>query len=484
MVAGRPPQLSPENQFPAPALRESVQVQPRPEESPGNWTMTLNIASAADVVSAWGLNVKFRDRQLRDFFPTEPYLAGAVSSVGFQGSTLQWEIKATERVSQAVTEILTTAIAGDTFGWVPFIQKFIQDLKTQDNGAFIELIRDPGMDANTKFGGAMAPVLGIAHLDSNKCTRTGHPEFPVLYTDRNGKRHKMRWYEVIPFSDYPSSIESMNGVGYCAVSRVLRMAQIARSIAIYKDEKVSGRHFKQIHFVSGVSRQDIKDEMKRGQEDANNTGMIRFILPSILASLDPEKPVSTATIDLASLPDGFNFDEDMKWYISCLALGFGVDYQEFAPLPGGNIGSSQQSMILHRKSSGKGPGVLMRMLSESFKNYGVLPRGTEMRFSDKDEQEELERQTVRTKAMEEMAIAINSHALTPEAAAQDMVRRGIWDEKTIAGIPESFWKQFESQPKPVGQPVGNRGGNTIVEDVKRKDTGKPNATSGDRLRKV
>lgn len=490
---GRPAQLTPENEFPRQAVRQSVQDFPKPEETPGNLVMTLNIASAADIIQPWGYNVAWRDRQMREFYPSEPYLASAIADVGFMSSTLQWEIKAkSDVVEQAVSDILTTAIAGDTFGWVPFIEKVVQDLKTQDNGAFIELIRDPGMDVSSRFKGPMAPVLGLNHLDANKCVRTGNPEYPVVYTDRRGVRHKLRWYEVIPYSDYPSSMESMNGVGYCAVTRVLRMAQIARSIALYKDEKISGRHFKQIHFVSGVSRQDIKDEMKRAQEEANNTGLLRFILPSILASLDPEKPVSTATIDLASLPDGFDFDTDMKWYISCLAMGFGVDYQEFAPLPGGNIGSSNQSVILHRKSSGKGPGVLMRMLSESFKNYGILPRNVEMRFNDKDEQEELERQNVRTKAMEEMAIAINSHALTPQAAAQDMVRRGIWDEKTIAEIPPSFWKQFEkpapqprqSNPNAIGQPVGNRGGNTIVEDAGRQQTGATSANAGASLRKA
>jgi len=480
----RTPQLQPESQYPEEALRRSKQTFPT-DLTGTTSTFTWNIASAADLISPWGRNVSLRDRQIRDFWPTEPYLAGAITNVGLRHSSLEFEIRGeNKKVNQAVMEVLVSAIAGDTFGWVPFMLKYSQDLSTQDNGAFVELIREPGRDAGSKFKGALAPVLGIGHLDSNRCIRTGNPEYPIKYTDRQGGVHKLRWYEVIPFSDQPSAIETMNGVGYCAVSRVLRMAQIARSIAVFKDEKIAGRHYKQIHFVSGVSRQDIKDEMVRGQEEANSSGMIRFIMPAILASLDPEKPVSTATIDLASLPDGFDFDMDMKWYISCLALGFGVDYQEFAPLPGGNIGSSQQSMVLHRKGSGKGPAVLMRMLSEGFRNYGVLPRGTEMRFNDKDEQEELERQTVRTKAVEEMAIAVNTHMLTPEAAAEDMVRRGIWEDETVEGIKPEFWAQFEKQPEMNKQPVGERGGNTIVEDTKRQDTGKKSETVGDRLRKA
>lgn len=481
---GRIPSLTPDGQFPKLALEQTVQEFPEPANGQGSFVFTWNIASAADLVTPWGRNVGVRDRQLRDFWHTEPYLAGAMANRSFRNAALEWEIKGGgTKVEQAVTDILKSAIAGDSFGWVNFMLKFSQDLDDQDNGAFVELIRDPGVDANSRFQGPLAPVLGIAHLDSNRCVRTGHPKYPVVYTDRKGEKHKLLWYQVIPFSNYPSAIETMNGVGYCSVTRVLRMAQGVRAVILYKDEKISGRHYKQMHFVSGVSRQDIKDEMLRGQEEANNAGMVTFILPSILASLDPEKPVSTATIDLAGLPDGFNFDEDMKWYISCLALGFGVDYQEFAPLPGGNIGSSAQSMILHRKGSGKGPAVLMRTLSESFKNYGVLPRGSDLRFNDKDEQEELERQEVRSGALEETAIATRSYILTPSAARKDLVRRGIYPAETVADIPEDYGENQLDKSQGTGNPVGQTGGNTLREDAGRNTTGKPDQKSGDRLRK-
>lgn len=477
------PRLSPGDQFPKQAIQESVQKPPDaslfPPQNPGYFTW--QIASAADTFEPWGKNTQVRDQQLRDFWHTEPYLAGAVVNVSFRNTTLDWEVKhSSPKIVTAVTDMIRAALAGDSVGWVPFMQKLSQDLYTQDNGTFIELIRDPV----GSFQEERAPVIGIAHLDSNRCIRTGNPMYPVVYIDKDSEKHKLAWYQVIALSDYPSSIQEMHGVGYCSVTRVLRAAQIQRDTSIFKGEKVAGRQFKEIHFVSGISRQEIKDEMTRGQEEANNSGFVRFILPAIIASLDPEKPVSTATINLASLPENYNMDEDLKWYINCLSLGFGVDYQEFAPLPGGNIGSSQQSMILHRKGSGKNPAVFMRTLSDAFANYGVMPRGAELRFTDKDEQEELERQEVRTGAMEEMAIAVNGKILTPEAAARSLVRRGIIDEEDIKDIPETFWENALKDPKLLGQPVGNRGGNTLREDAGRQQTGKKNMKSGDRLRKL
>lgn len=480
------PKLIPEEQFPREAISASVQKQPPPENSFQGGFLTIGLASVADNILAWGVNTKRRDQQLREFWPTESFLAGAIATVSFRNAGFDWEIRgSSDRVNTAVTDMLLRAIGRDKVGWSEFVKNFSQDLYTQDNGAFIELIRDPGMDANSKFKEAQAPVIGIAHLDSGKCVRTGNIETPVLYEDREGKIHKLQWYEVIPFSDFSSSIEKMNGVGYCSVTRALRLAQIMRSIAIFKDEEVSGRNIKKINIVGGVGRTQIEDALARTTEKANNMGNIRYVEHSILASLDPEKNVSLVTVDLAELPEGFDYDQEMQWYISGLALDFGVDYQEFAPLPGGNIGSSAQSSMLDRKSSGKGPRNWMDSLVEGFRNYGVLPRNTKMSFNDKNEQEEMERQAVRTQASEEAAIIVNAKILPPQVVAQSLVDRGIYSQKDFDAVSPEWWKKAMDAlgNEGNGQPVGARGGNTIAEDAKRQNTGKPSQTSGGRLRK-
>lgn len=482
MPPGRTPSLVPESQFPGDALAQSVQKAPDPSiiGSSGNMVYTWIISSVADSITPWGRAPALRDRQLRDFWPTESFLAGALADITFRNSTYEWEIRgASNGVETLLTDMLKSAIAGDSFGWTNFALKFSLDLYTQDNGAFIELIRDPGVDANSRFTNERAPVLGIAHMDSNQCQRTGNPEYPVLYTDREGKVHKLAWYQVIPFSEFPSPIEKMNSVGYCGVTRALRLAQIMRSILLFKDEKISGRHFKAIHVVSGVSRMDLEDAKKRTSEDADNKGLQRYTDPVILASLDPEKPVSTATIDLAGLPEGFNFDQEMKWYITGLASCLGTDYQEFAPLPGGGIGSSNQSQTLNRKSSAKGPAMFMK-IAEAFKNYGVLPRGYEMIFEDRDEQRSLDKQNVRKLFQEEMALALRNGFIPPGEARKIGIERGIYTAQELAGIPEEYGLDLLV---PAKQPFGNTGGNTIAQDAGRTGGGPPEQNAGAGLRK-
>ena len=475
------PKLVPEIQFPTEAIDQSKQVNPPVQNLP--WQggeFTLFLATAADAITPWGRDQKKRDRELRDFWVTEPYLAGAVTNVAARNAAFDWEIQSSsEKVSQIITDMLHTALAGDKIGWVDFVKKFSMDGSTQDNGCFIELIRDPGIDANSKFKNEAAPVIGIAHLDSNACQRTGNNETPVLYTDRDGKIHKMHWWEVIPFAEFPSPIERMNGVGYSSVTRALRLAQIMRSLLIYKDEKISGRNPKDLHVIGGVSQKSIEDAIKRTGYNADNKGQARFTENVVLASLDPEKPVSLVTVELASLPTGYSLDEDMQWYISGLALNFGLDYQDLAPLPGGNIGSASQSVILNKKSSGKGPRNWMDSITEAFKNYGVLPRGVKMVFNDKNEQEEMERQEVRTKAMEEAVMAARAKIFPRKFIAEQLVSRGIFS--SMEGIPDTFWSD-ENDPDNKNK-IGQTGGSTAAEDARRVENGRQEANAGGRLRK-
>lgn len=462
----------PKTAFPKEALPESVRNYPTQEYEAmsGTFLFTNMLLQANSNILPWGTNVPARDQQLREFWTKETYLASAQASISMRNAAFQWEIKSkSNREEQQLTDMLHGALVNQTFGWEPFMQSFSQDLYGQDNGAFIELIRDESRQAGSPFKGEKAPVIGIGHLDSGRCQRTGNPQIPVIYWDREGQPHKLKWYEVIPFADNPSPIELMYGVGACAVTRVLRMAQLLYSIAVYKDEKIGGRHYKALHFVSGTSKLEIKDAMKRGQEEADSEGNMRFITPAIIASLDPEKPVSVASIDLAALPDGFDLDAEMKWYISALALGYGVDYQDFAPLPGGAIGSSNQSEILHRKSRGKGPALFMQTIENAFRYYGVLPANARFSFIEKDQVEQMQDAELDKANMEMIAIARRANVIDSQRARKISIERGIFTEEELEGIPEDFGNDA-FLPKTANendQMLGQTGANTVGEDAKR-----------------
>ena len=67
----------------------------------------------------------------------------------------------------------------------------LRDYLLTDNGAFVEVVR-----ASAASG---SRIIGLAHLDSARCTRTADPDVPILYRDRLGKIHEMRWWQVLTF---------------------------------------------------------------------------------------------------------------------------------------------------------------------------------------------------------------------------------------------------------------------------------------------
>jgi len=389
------------------------------------------MAGLADTMPEWSM--AGRDNALETFWHSEPLLAGAVASMAFKLAALDFELKGPPRKVYKSEDMLRNADFG--MGWAGFITKLVTDVLTRDNGGFIEILRHRRNDPR-------APVAGIAQLDSKRCQRTGDPEYPVIYEDINGKYHRMRWFQVAHLVDLPSSREDLAGLGFCAVSRVLSAAQYLRTIGIYKREKISGKRIPGLIFAQGLRRGTIEEGLKEAMEQQIQEGLSVYTKPVVLASPDPGVPVDAKLIELASLPDGYDEDTVMKWYITTLALAFGTDYTEFAPLPGGNLGSSTQTTVMSARSRGKGSGILMQLIEHTM-NWNILPQVVTFEFASSDPTDEADRANLRFLRARERNLRVQSNELTPRQALEMAVQDGDApatfldpiDVRVQAGIP-------------------------------------------------
>lgn len=413
--------------LPTPPSR--VIEQPGIETLPGGavtGNLVISIASAADTIVPWGANFVQRDAQLRSFWPTEPYFASALFTTVSQYTAFAWALVGPHRSVRISQEMFNNCQLGR--GWESLLEPFLVDYFTQDNGAFMEIVRledDP-----------RSPVIALNHLDSAKCARTGRHQAPVIYTDTNGERHTLAWYNVIAMSEFPSPIEEARGVGYCALTRALRGAQIMRDIGVVKQEKAGGRFTRQVHLVSGVQSRIIEDAMAQKQAAADTQGLLRYIQPLIVASLDPTSRVSKETIDLASIPEEYDETKALEAYITLIALAFGGDYQSYAPLPGGGLGSASQSKIMNMKSRGKGPGLFMKSMERLFNFHGIIPRTVTFKYGDQDIAQQMELTEVRRSRALEREIRVRSGEITTEVARQLAVDAGDLDERYLLMMRE------------------------------------------------
>ena len=367
------------------------------------------VGQAAGGITKWGKgNGKERDKQLRSFALEESIFLSALGIMCSRNAGFSWKIEAPNRTAGILQDVLDTANLGE--GWHDLILKTSIDLYTQDSGAFWEIVR-------ARSGTPNSPVIGINHLDAGRCYHTGNRERPVIYVDDHGQPHVLEWYEVVTFSEMPTAIKTQYGMQYSALTRLLTKMQIQNNIDIYDYEKTAGRNYKAVHLVQGVTSQQLTDAIAQAGAAATTAGLTRFMNPIILGTLDPKATVAHDTIEMVGMPEGWNPEEQFKQYINHIAMAFQSDYQEFAPLPGGGLGTGAQSEMLHMKSKGKGPGLFMKMISHAI-NFRVFPGNARFTYTEQDLEAEKQLADIKFTRAQTRQVQIMSGEITTQVARQ------------------------------------------------------------------
>jgi hypothetical protein len=393
--------------------RSNIVPQPMPSErSPVpsyDWTSQIfwMFQKGADEIVPWGRQHKLRDQQLRNFFTQENIFASALGIICSRNSGFAWKLDGPDRITEQMLNAFENANMG--MGWHDLITKTTIDLCTQDNGAFWEIVRENDRE-DGKF-------MAVNHLDSARCWHTGNPEAPVIYMDRMGKYHLLKWFQVITFAEMPASVEGLYGLQYCTLTRLLRKAQVQRNVDILDAERTGGRHNRQIHLVKGITTQQMSDAIAEATSKADAAGLTRYMTPVIAGTLDPKADVGHDTIDLVTPPTEFDPQEWFKQYINLIAMAFESDYQEFAPLPGGGLGTGAQSEMLHLKSRGKGPGTFMKLVSHAI-NFRILPKNVRFFFDEQDYEAQKSKAEVEAIRAQTRAVRVAAGEITPQAARQ------------------------------------------------------------------
>lgn len=372
------------------------------------------VVAAAQSIEAWGRRIALRDRQLRAFLTTEPVLNSAISSVVARNIGFDWRLTGPPRQTDVSYDLLHNANNG--LGWANLISKFSWDFYCQDKGAFIEIIREEDNER--------APTIGLQHLDAGRCWHTGNPDVPVIYRDRRDRWHEMKWHQIITVGELPAPHEILYGLQYSAMTRVLKAAQIMANVLQHHEEKTGGRHTKAIHIISGINPEEIQAAIEQRKDFTDAQGQTRFMLPAILTNYNPVDKIDHVVLDLMGTPDGWDMKEWQIQYLTILSMGLLTDYQELAPLPGGNLGTSTQSEVLQAKGRGKGAAIFRKVVASKLNTSGVLPQDVEFEFEEQDlgeDRAEADNRKLRAEARE---LDIASMVITPEIGRQIMVDDG------------------------------------------------------------
>ncbi len=386
-------------------------------------SMMVALAQVADDLPPWSIYPLQRDLMLRKFYrESEGALASAIYTMQSKLRSLPYKVKAPgPRTQKHFSDLLGYSDFGA--GFHNLIGKIGTDLYTQDNGWFLELI-----GAGPAYRPLRGPVLQIAHLDSAQCWRTFDPDYPVIYTNPyTGQYHWLHKSRVIFGSSFTQSDELGRNIGFCGVSRALRYAQIARDIAIYKHEKISGRFKRAIGWGQGFTTKSFKDAIGQHDEEQDTIGYTRYQdIPFVFSPRDQAK---LELLDLASLPDGFDAHDEMTQWVYLLAFAFGCDPREFWPATTAGA-TKADATIQHIKSQNKGFAEDIKAIEEAI-NWGVFPEGTTLEFDAKDDEEDQRVATLHGTHITNVNNMIKGGTITTTEGRAILISKGVINVLTL-----------------------------------------------------
>lgn len=422
---------------------------------PSNWSQIFGNGLLEGIKGANGLpayGTKAADAVLSETPMIENMWASAVNTAIKKQSALGFTIQDTTESSRRVKEAQSLLLNFDG-AYMLGIERHLRDYLTTDNGAFIEIIRQ------TSASGSR--VVGLKHLDSLRCYRTGDPMRPVVYVDRAGRHHLLRDYQVISLADMPSSRVESFGYGMSAARRAFETILKIVSIETYVREKVSGARNLAIHIVNGITAGQLEGALTSSDTANKGRGFVVYRGSTIIPMLKSEPP-SVVTIPLAEIPDGFEADGERRDAYLRYANALGVFVGEIQPLSGQGLGTGTQTAILEESADGRGLAGWRKAFEHEI-THRVLPEATTFKFAVSDMKDRKAKAETLSAWAGALKTLIETQVITAAQAMNLLVDDGylpkefLQTDQTVGGIVEdddSIGKNSDGKTKLIESGTG------------------------------
>lgn len=284
-----------------------------------------------------------RDTWLARVVKKEPYLDGILQSVVSIDKNRGWTLVGGKiQVKKFVNILHGFSVAPDLYGWRNGLSVTSQNFYQADLGGVVEVGRSM----------VNGPLAALYTVDPTKCHLTGKVETPLRYN--NGRADKQFWEPTDYFrvASFPSPSESMNGLGYCAISRCLELAKLLVSVFEHDREQLGSKAPKGILIINGVPQDQWLQSLEESTSDLKTLQREYYSGVQVLAN-DMGK-IEVELVSLSNLPTQFDHRQFTDMIIYGYALAFGYDPREFWPVSGGSLGTGRETESQHRKASSKG----------------------------------------------------------------------------------------------------------------------------------
>ncbi len=364
-----------------------------------------------------------------------------------------WTIKDGEDSKRRVVasqDLLLDADGGQ--GWIQFAVPCAVDLATTDNGVFIrirhaddEVVSVPterylsSYDPNQAFDEVRvtksspgARIVGLYHMDSLRCQRTGNLAYPVRYQPLYGAPQLLRWDQVLFYSDQKSPRVELCGVGQCAASRCYDTISTLAALRRMIHEFVAGKGATKLAFVQGIGDKTLESVIKAGEMSAQAKGLV-YYLGTILGAIPSDTPISVIEVLLKQLPQGIDFKQYIDDAYLIYANNLGLAVSEIQPLSGQSLSGGSQAVVLLEQQRGAGALPMFLKWWEQTFSRRVLPATTELSFDDEhDLRDQKARADIKLVRANARNVDVTNGTITPAISRQLMADDGDFPDELLA----------------------------------------------------
>jgi len=328
---------------------------------------------------------KSRDEWLVDFVHQEgnDLLAGALSTVTAKVVANSFYVEGPLLLAGVSMDMLLYWSAFGA-GWNRFISPSVEGFLNRDGGGIMEFHRASRDDKE-------GPALGYSHLDESKTYATKDPEYPFLYY-RKGKASdpvKMHRSWVGHLIDMPSGKESLQGVGYCSVSRAVTISLTLQQVAKYKREKLSDLPPAGLLLINNLSDEEWNDLTANYDTRMTQRGNEVFRNLMVAFGVDPAYPLQAELLSFSELPDHFDDKVFTEMTIYSFALAFREDPREFWPVSSGPLGTATEAELQARSARLKGEGIICTAIERQLNRGEALPPEVQFHFDFQDDEQDI-----------------------------------------------------------------------------------------------
>jgi hypothetical protein len=141
-------------------------------------------------------------------------------------------------------------------------------------------------------------------------------------------------------------------------------------------------------------------------------------------------------LDLAKLPDGFDFEKEMNLLVYAYAMAFGVDAREFWPATVSGASKADAS-VQHLKARGKGYADVISLFESMFNLKVFDPeRGIEIKFDQTDDEADLLTSRIHNQEIVNLDMMIKNGTIDNEEAREISISKGLLKKEFLKENPD------------------------------------------------